>query len=309
MSAPARTRRRGIQPGANLSVTEYPHTPVRPDVPPEVHPVCLLLPNMTPADFKNLVEDIKTHGQRHSVLLYEDKILDGRHRARACEQLGIETHYEAWSGPDPVAFVLSENLHRRHLTPSQKAIIVAKAMDWHRAAAAVREKAGKAHDEATLAPRGARVNKSGKATETAGVAVGVSARSVERALKIAKEGTTEDEQEVLAGKTTVNAKLREIAARTKAAPKPQPQPAPPAQAAVTAPPPPASDPAPAVRQPAPSEDEENAPVTLTFDDYDWERLRAMAKVWCVPVTSLAKQFVLLRLTDEEERREGLWGGR
>jgi cytochrome c556 len=116
----------------------------------------------------------------------------------------------------------------------------------------------------------------------------VSARSVERALKIRKEGTPEDVQEVSAGKTTVKAKAREIAARTKAEPKPQGQ----SQA-----------------QPALSDDSVNAPVTLTFNDYDWERLRAMAKLWCVPVRSLAMQFVILQLTYQEERDEGRWSDR
>ena len=38
-----------------------------------------------------------------------------------------------WGG-NPVAFVLSENLHRRHLTQIQQAAIVALAQDWTTAA-------------------------------------------------------------------------------------------------------------------------------------------------------------------------------
>ncbi|WP_295391864.1 hypothetical protein [uncultured Thiodictyon sp.] len=299
MTDPARSPRRGIKPAANLSETAFPHAPVRPDSPPEVHPVCLLLPSMGDADLKNLVQDIKTNGQRHRVLLFEGKILDGRHRARACNELGIVPQYEEWSGSDPVAFVLSENLHRRHLDASQRAAVVAAAESYstREAEAAAREKAGKKHETLTLAPRGARVNETGKAAAVAATTAGVSTRTMERARKIAKQGTPDDVREVIEGKVTVTTKAREIDAR-KRPPVSQETPA---ATPVTAGP----APAPEILEPDPADDSVNVPVVLKFTDREWERLRAIGKrSWNgYRVQAIVRAFVLLRLEDEEDRLE------
>lgn len=172
----------------------------------EPHPLCLLLPDMSAEEFASLKDDIQAHGLRHPILMFEDKILDGRHRARACDELGIVARFEPWTGTDPVAFVLSENLHRRHLTPSQKAMIAAAAIDLHREAAQARMTAGKAPASRDATP-------SGKAAGTAAAAVGVGQASVERALQVIREGTADDVRAVKDGEATVKAKVREIAAR------------------------------------------------------------------------------------------------
>lgn len=65
---------------------------------------------------------------------FDGKILDGGNRYRACTELGIAPETIEYSGGDPLAFVLSENLHRRHLTQIQQAAIVALAQDWTTAA-------------------------------------------------------------------------------------------------------------------------------------------------------------------------------
>jgi ParB-like chromosome segregation protein Spo0J len=204
--------------------------------PIDVHPVCMLLPEMSDEDFAGLKADIKGRGLLRPILMHEGQVLDGRHRARACEELGIEARFEEWSGTDPVAFVLSENLHRRHLTASQKAMVAAAAMDLHTEAAQARQRAG-THAAVTLASRDAKVPEadgtlaqycanppSGKAAATAAAVAGVSTRSVESALKVQKEGTPADVRDVIDGKSTVNAKVREIAARkTPPAPAPAPR--------------------------------------------------------------------------------------
>jgi ParB-like chromosome segregation protein Spo0J len=81
---------------------------------------------MSAEEFDKLKADIQAQGLRHPILLHEDLILDGRHRARACAELGIVASFEQWTGNDPLAFVLSENLHRRHLTTDQRAAIGAR---------------------------------------------------------------------------------------------------------------------------------------------------------------------------------------
>lgn len=54
-----------------------------------VHRLARLFPAMTEGAFKDLVADIGANGQREPILIYKGTIVDGLHRARACEALGI----------------------------------------------------------------------------------------------------------------------------------------------------------------------------------------------------------------------------
>ncbi|ALN93833.1 parB-like nuclease domain protein [Lysobacter gummosus] len=76
--------------------------------------------------FRQLVEDIRANGLLHPVLLLDDKVLDGRHRYRACLECGVEVRFSPFEGTDPAAFVISENLARRHLNDSQRALVASK---------------------------------------------------------------------------------------------------------------------------------------------------------------------------------------
>jgi ParB-like chromosome segregation protein Spo0J len=87
------------------------------------HPLADIFPLMQGEDFTALVADIREHGLRESIVLYEGKILDGRNRYRACIEAGVEPAYpKTFTGDqaDAVAFVISVNIRRRHLTLGQK---------------------------------------------------------------------------------------------------------------------------------------------------------------------------------------------
>ena len=78
---------------------------------------------MDGGDYAALVEDIRTHGLREPLVLYRGQILDGRNRARACAEAGVDLAWREMAFVDDAAaaaFVDSINLHRRHLTPEQK---------------------------------------------------------------------------------------------------------------------------------------------------------------------------------------------
>lgn len=99
----------------------------------ELHPLCTLFPRVTGAEFDALVQDIRANGLRQPIVLHNDMILDGGNRYRACLEAGVQPHFEHYEGESIVAFVLSANLHRRHLSAGQQAAIVASAQDWAKA--------------------------------------------------------------------------------------------------------------------------------------------------------------------------------
>lgn len=122
-----------------------------------LHPLCTLFPRLAGDEFAALVADIHAHGLRQPIVLHDGMVLDGGNRYRACLDAGVEPRFVPFEGVSAVAFVLSANLHRRHLSPGQQAAIVASAQDWAQAQPASRpEKAGNVAGLSTVADRAAQ---------------------------------------------------------------------------------------------------------------------------------------------------------
>jgi len=94
------------------------------------HPLSSSFPAMESEAFRALVDDIRTHGQRDIATLCDGMVIDGWHRFKACEELGIPCRFEEFSGIDAVAFVRSKNQHRRHYSKSQQAAIEVSLTTW-----------------------------------------------------------------------------------------------------------------------------------------------------------------------------------
>jgi hypothetical protein len=98
------------------------------------HPLATLFPLMEGPAFADFCEDVATYGLREPIVLYEGKVLDGRNRLRACIETGIPPVFRELEGGagDLLAFVISANLHRRHLSESQRGLVAARltTMPW-----------------------------------------------------------------------------------------------------------------------------------------------------------------------------------
>ena len=93
------------------------------------HSIADIFPMMSDDELDRLAEDIRAHGLREPIWLHSDgRIIDGRNRYLACQRLGREPATRTFEGEDAelLAFVLSHNLHRRHLNESQRAMVATR---------------------------------------------------------------------------------------------------------------------------------------------------------------------------------------
>lgn len=228
-----------------------------------VHELALLLPDMTADQRDELKRDIQANGLLDPITTYQGKALDGRHRDAICDELSIKPRYVRYTGSDPAAFVISKNLHRRHLTKPQRDALGAKVAAYFDAEMRKRRSDGgktggktagrgrpigsvpngtlpKHHATATSsAPNDKPKPKRSRATAKAASLVGSSTRNVGRAQRVQKARPDLFAQ-VQAGNMTVSEAETEVAAdkakakrsgpnattRTKAKATAQPQSAP-----------------------------------------------------------------------------------
>lgn len=189
----------------------------------ETHPLAELIPAMSDQEFAELRDDIAENGLHEPVWLFEGKVLDGRHRARACTELGIKPPTREYEGVEAARFVLSMNVHRRHLTTTQKALIAKAAMPHFKEAAKERQRehAGTAPGQPsnTSGIPARSVSASGNlARDEAAKEVGVSGRTVAQLERVEREDP-ELYEKVVSGEVSVSAADEEIRHRPGAAPK------------------------------------------------------------------------------------------
>lgn len=86
------------------------------------------LPPLSRSEYEALKADIAARGGLHSPVVVDEngQVLDGHHRLKACEELGIDPSVEPRSFPSEAhkeAFALAANLSRRQLSPEQRATV------------------------------------------------------------------------------------------------------------------------------------------------------------------------------------------
>jgi len=95
-----------------------------------IFPIADMFPMVAADELAELAEDIKENGLQEPIVVAqvndEWMLIDGRNRLAACKLAEVEPHYRVLES-DPTAYVLSANVHRRHLTKGQQAMATALA--------------------------------------------------------------------------------------------------------------------------------------------------------------------------------------
>jgi ParB-like chromosome segregation protein Spo0J len=177
-----------------------------------VHDVANLFPMMSDDEYRALVKDIRENGLREAIWLYEGKIIDGRNRYKACRELGVEPDYQQWNGEGSIInFVISLNLHRRHLSSSQKAVIALEVEKFLSVEAKERQRGGQG---GVLLSQKIEQANPGKATEQAAKLIGTNRQYVSDA-KVIEKKAPQALVEIKAGKATIPDVRQHIAAVEK----------------------------------------------------------------------------------------------
>src|SRR5262245_17657340 len=142
------------------------------------HPLADICPLMKGEEFNQLVADLDADGVYQDIPLHEGMILEGRNRYRACLAAGVVPGFIDGDGwiDDPVAYVISANIRRRHLSAEdkQKALVRLVAAQVEKSDRVLAKLAGvdhktmakarrKAESTGDASPVDKRVGKDGKA--------------------------------------------------------------------------------------------------------------------------------------------------
>jgi ParB-like chromosome segregation protein Spo0J len=170
-----------------------------------------IFPMLPDDELKELAENIKVRGLQEPIVLYDGQILDGRNRYAACKIAAVTPKMKVFNGTDEEAlqFVASHNLHRRHLTASQRAMIAAKIADMPVGKPAA-EKTETTSDKKTPAKKPAKKKTS---ISSAAKKLNVSPASVKKAKKIIKE-SPEKAGQVEAGTKSLDQAHQEVQKET-----------------------------------------------------------------------------------------------
>jgi DNA modification methylase len=160
-------------------------------------------PEMSKEHFNNLKNDIIVNGydKTFPVYLYEDKIIDGWNRYKACKELNIEPNFKEFKGDkkEAVVFILRTN-NRRDLTPYQRSIIALEYAPYFK------EKA----KERMLSGNPSQTFDKGRADKKIGYVAQVSHETIRKVKKIQEKAPEEIKAKLATGEVSINAAYKEI---------------------------------------------------------------------------------------------------
>lgn len=172
----------------------------------KIHPAAEIFPMLSDVEIRDLAKDIAERGLQNHIITHEGQLLDGRNRLAACILAGIEPKSMEYGGDSPVGFVISANLRRRQLDPSQRAAVAVEIEPMFAAEAKVRQIRKPTDSVVANLPQ---QQNQGKAREQAAAVVSVSPRMVQDAKQI-KRDNPEAFERIKSGAVTVHEAKKEI---------------------------------------------------------------------------------------------------
>lgn len=168
-------------------------------------------------EYKGLVDSIRCYGLFDPILVWQDKIVDGRHRHKACLEAGVEPTYEILDPKMPFEMVkdrvVAENILRRHLTTGQRAMIAASLANM-----TVGGNGSNQYSDSKTAN-----SPDSTSTAEAAKSLNVGERTVREAKEV-KRDAPDLAEKVSRGEMTLNAAKTESRERKGIAPKEKPEP-------------------------------------------------------------------------------------
>ena len=172
------------------------------------HRLAEYFPLLEGDEFEQLKRDIAENGLLEPLVIYDGQILDGVNRYNACLEIGVIPDTVDFNGGDPLSYVISANIRRRHLSSDQRAMIATEMIPE------VEEKVSRSDPDIL----GYQTGKPNVTARIVGREFGVSSASIGRAKRV-KEQAPERVKDIISGTTSsraVDTELREAAARERA---------------------------------------------------------------------------------------------
>lgn len=100
----------------------------------KVHPEADHWRDFTPGEYASLKASIQAHGVKNAVWTWRGWLIDGKHRWKVCEELGVSCPTQEFTGEeeDIRAFAESMNDPRRHLSDPDRAFAAASMANMER---------------------------------------------------------------------------------------------------------------------------------------------------------------------------------
>ena len=168
-----------------------------------VHPAADLFPMLSDTELADLAKDIKEHGLVHPVVMFKGVLLDGRNRLAACKIAEVEPTFTEYDGDDPIGFVISVNIMRRQLDPSQRGGVGVEIEALRAVESKKRMSQGGGDKKSGVVNLPHPIANTGRARDQAAAMVGVSGAMVQRA-KASKKADPKAFKQIMAGKVTIN---------------------------------------------------------------------------------------------------------
>jgi ParB-like chromosome segregation protein Spo0J len=168
-----------------------------------------LVPQLSTEEYESLKQSIKENGLWVPIVVNKDGvILDGHHRYKACQELGIKEPYKTVTKedfpdkPHEKMFVIDCNLTRRQLNNFQRTELALKSKSILEEIVKQNESHGGKGDR-NLTPLG-------RVDEQIAQRAGVSRDTVRKVEKIAEKASEEVKQSLRAGKMSINEAIKRL---------------------------------------------------------------------------------------------------